>query len=366
MSIFDRKPALRWLTPLAFVAVVGGSTGIYATATAGQPLPELTAEQLLVKLQEAKVDALWGTVVQNADLGLPALPGMGGSDDASLTSLLTGSHQLNVWYSGPDKARLRINSEFGESDVIRNGKDLWHWSYEDKSVTHRTLTHDESAKAGSKAGKLPADLPSTPQEAAKQALGAIDSTTKVSTDPTATVAKRSAYELVLAPQDKGSKISQVKIAVDGETFIPLRVQVIAGDRSAFDVAYSSVNFSRPDDSQFTFTAPPGTKVTEVKPDESAKARAKAHREQDSKARTEADEPKVYGKGWSSVVVSEMGTRADAQGNDQLDQVLESLPRTPDKKGRVLNGTAFAAVITDDGRLAVGAVEPELLYEALTK
>ena len=31
---------------------------------------------------------------------------------------------------------------------------------------------------------------------------------------------------------------------------------------------------------------------------------------------------------------------------------------------LLAGTAFSAVITDDGRLAVGAVKPDLLYRAL--
>ena len=33
-------------------------------------------------------------------------------------------------------------------------------------------------------------------------------------------------------------------------------------------------------------------------------------------------------------------------------------------GRLLAGTAFSVVLTDDGRIAVGAVEPEKLYEAL--
>ena len=33
-------------------------------------------------------------------------------------------------------------------------------------------------------------------------------------------------------------------------------------------------------------------------------------------------------------------------------------------GRLLAGTAFSAVLTDDGRLAVGAVRPEKLYQAL--
>ena len=33
-------------------------------------------------------------------------------------------------------------------------------------------------------------------------------------------------------------------------------------------------------------------------------------------------------------------------------------------GRLLAGTAFSVVITDDGRVAAGAVGPKLLYDAL--
>jgi hypothetical protein len=33
-------------------------------------------------------------------------------------------------------------------------------------------------------------------------------------------------------------------------------------------------------------------------------------------------------------------------------------------GRLLRGTLFSALVTDDGQLVVGAVEPELLYAAL--
>ena len=35
-------------------------------------------------------------------------------------------------------------------------------------------------------------------------------------------------------------------------------------------------------------------------------------------------------------------------------------------GRLLAGTAFSAVWTDDGRLAVGAVRPEVIYQALNR
>ena len=35
------------------------------------------------------------------------------------------------------------------------------------------------------------------------------------------------------------------------------------------------------------------------------------------------------------------------------------------KGRVIDGTLFSAVLTDDGRVAVGAVAPDALFAALS-
>jgi len=34
-------------------------------------------------------------------------------------------------------------------------------------------------------------------------------------------------------------------------------------------------------------------------------------------------------------------------------------------GHLLEGTVFSAVLTDDGRLAIGAVAPSALYDALS-
>jgi len=76
MSIFEKTPALRWAVPaVAAVALVGGGSaisGIHASADAG--LPGRSAAQLLVDVQQARLDGLSGTVVQKSDLGLPSLP----------------------------------------------------------------------------------------------------------------------------------------------------------------------------------------------------------------------------------------------------------------------------------------------------
>ena len=159
---------------------------------------------------------------------------------------MSGTHTLKVWYSGPDKSRLALLGTLGESNVIQNGKDVWTWSSEDNEATHRTIDPDRKAPDAS---ELPSDAPKTPQEAAQRALEALTPSTVVSIDSDVEVAGRPAYELVLAPKDDRSLISQVRVAVDGETSVPLRVQVFASGRTAFEVFYDSVEFARPDDSR---------------------------------------------------------------------------------------------------------------------
>ena len=255
---------MRWLVPfVATVAVIGGGLGVGALAAAADPsLPQRSAAELLVDLQTARLDGLSGTVVQRADLGLPALPNVGGQGSADLTSLIAGTHTLRVWYSGPDKARVALLGALGESDVITNGKDLWIWSSKENKASHRTLTADEAK------GSVPAPdatgMSMTPQQLANLALAAIDPSTEVSTDGSAKVAGRDAYELVLAPRDTASLVGSVRLAIDAIEHVPLRVQVYARGSGAptVEVAFTQVSFARPDDQQFTFNPPPGAKVEE--------------------------------------------------------------------------------------------------------
>jgi hypothetical protein len=49
-------------------------------------------------------------------------------------------------------------------------------------------------------------------------------------------------------------------------------------------------------------------------------------------------------------------------------VLSRLPKVSGKwgSGRLFKGAIFTAVLTDDGRVAVGSVAPDALYKALGK
>lgn len=248
-GLFTSRPALRWLAPVAVLALVltAGTAGTMLRADAAGALPSRTAAQLLVDLQKADPVPFSGTVSQQSDLGLPKLPALdGGSGSSDLSSLVSGSHTLRVWYDGPQRVRLALLGTLGESDVVRNGSDLWLWSSQDRSATHRTLPA-KAKHAAPDASKLPADLPKTPQEAADQALKALDPTTKVTTDGSAKVAGRSAYLLILTPRDTSSLVGQVRLAIDGARHIPLQVQVFAKGASepAFQVGFTSISFTRP-------------------------------------------------------------------------------------------------------------------------
>jgi len=392
MSIFERTPALRWAVPaVTAAALVGGGSAVGGiTAVADGGLPARSAAQLLVDVQKARLDGLSGTVVQKSDLGLPALPVSGhssGQASSDLTSLISGTHTMRVWFAGPDKARMALMGTLGESDVIHNGQDLWVWSSQAKTAKHYVLPTRDALHKGKTAPGAPdvADLPSSPQAAADKALAAISPSTEVTTSGTATVAGRSAYELVLTPKEATSLVGQVRVAIDGKEHVPLRVQIFAKKVAdpVFEVAFSAVDFTRPDAAQFTFKAPPGTTVTEGKAP--AKATGSGGRAV-APSTKRADMPKVVGKGWGSVMVAKLppasSTTGSADGESngdggsngaqadrtagQLMDFATKLPKVSGSwgSGHLMAGKVFSALLTDDGRVVVGAVTPEGLYAAL--
>ena len=397
MSFFIDHPRARWILPVAAVGVIGATAlTVNQSANADSGLPPRTASQLLADVRSSDVSSLSGTVVQTSDLGLPELPGLGGSvgggsSSSSLTSLISGTHTWRVWLDGPTRQRLALIGSNGESDVIHSGRDVWLWSSVDKTAVHHKLSADQ-VQAGSAGKHLPSGLPSggpstlpsgaprTPDEAAAAALAMMDRHTTVTTSGTASVAGRSAYELVLTPKDKTTLVGSVRIAIDSQEHIPLRVQVYSTKLAnpAFEVGFTAVDFAKPDARQFAFTPPAGTKVTESDQLPARKGDASAN---PSPIKPSADAlakmqgtPRIVGSGWSTVVVAPFtlptsqkgagGSAADSAA--QLSGMLKALPTTSGTwgSGHVLQGTLFSLVLTNDGRVALGAVPPDQLYSAL--
>lgn len=337
MSLFR----LRWAVPagvLVIVLVVAGSIAMIR-ANASPTLPPRSAAQLLTDLANSLDTQFSGTVVQKSELGLPSIPTpflAGSSAGPPLTALLNGSNTMRIWYGGPNKVRLALVNSLGESDVIRNGDDLWAWSSADKSAVHIRLDSNGT----------PAPLPSSPAELATDALQLIEPTTKVYTDGTAEVAGRPAYELVLEPRDSAVTIGQVRLAVDAERHIPLRVRVFARgtEAPAFEMGFTRISFDRPDVEQFQFVPPPGTDVGEA----------------DLSTGTDKPEDNISvdrsGSGWTTVLIG----RFELGGSS----IAEALPAVKGTwgTGRLVRSNLFSVLFVDDGRVLAGFVAPERLYE----
>src|SRR5260370_37736999 len=129
----------RWAIPAGALVVTGAVMAgwLISAAQAAPGLPARTPAQLLAEVADSTPPPLTGTVVETASFGLPALPATG--NPASLSSLLTGSHTVRVWYASAGHFRLAVPEQLSESDVIRDGSTAWLWQRTPNNVTKFTL-----------------------------------------------------------------------------------------------------------------------------------------------------------------------------------------------------------------------------------
>jgi len=380
------SPRARWAVPAGVLAAVGAvmAGALISTAQASPALPARTPAQLLAAVagRTGPLPALTGTVVENASLGLPNLPGT--DNPTSAASLLTGSHTVRIWYADPRHFRLAVPEMMSESDLIVNGHTAWYWQSTTNSVTRFPLPAGDHA-AGH--GPGPA-MAITPQQAARQALAAVGPSTRVTVQSNVTVAGEAAYQLVLAPRSPNSLIGQVRIAIDARRNVPLRVQVFArGAHSpAFQVGYTSISFVPPAASNFNFSPPPGAKVkTATMPLNGWSGQAPVNR------KAPAVKPRLMGRDWLTVAVlpasalsqmsgsgsaagvagsaarSAAGTSPGSSGGIQGSALFGVLMRSGTNvhgawgSGRLLHTSLLSILITNNGRVLVGAVTPSVLY-----
>lgn len=326
----------------------------------------------------------------------------GGSADPQqkLMELASGTHTLRVAADGPDKQRVSMVEKAAEYSFVHNGKDVWGYDSGSNSAYHATAPKNpNSAKDRHATGHGLQDA--TPQKAAQQALKAVSDTTSVSVDGTQTVAGRDAYQLVITPKGKGaadSTVDAIRVSVDAKNGVPLKFTLTpkGGGKPVIDTAFTDVDFGKPDAGTFDFKPPKGTKVTEHKAQKDGKALPGGKALPDGKTlpdgkklpdgKTLPDGKKgpgekgkpdmqglnVLGEGWGSVAEIQgpkggLGaSKGGAEGGAQAERMLNSF--TKEAKGDFGTGRVFStrlvnALMTDDGKIYVGAVSKEGLIKA---
>jgi outer membrane lipoprotein-sorting protein len=386
MSSSRRSRRLHWAAPFVVASIIG-LVALAPTLSAGASTPSLaplTPQQLLVKAQQAKVNALSGSIRLTANLGIPnlgSLAAVSGRDSAfSPLSLLSGSHDARVWFDGPDRQRIAMASSLAESDVIHNGADVWTWASSGSVVHHwhSTTTSKKSGKADTEAktGTMP-----TPDQAAKQVLDQITPSTGVTVTTPAYVAGRSVYELVLRPNAAQSTVDHVGIAVDSATGLPLQVSLFAKGATtpALQLGFTSISFSRPAASTFNFSPPPNAHVTTNGSALNAFSNPRTERRQADVAGPsdvgpivgvppqagqsgQSGQTKYAGQDWTSVVIAANSSGLPAQANI----VLRASTAVSGSwgSGRLVQSSLINVLLLDDGRVAIGAVTPAALEAAV--
>ena len=323
----------------AGLVAVGVTAGVVLAAPgagAAPALPPVTPEDLATSVLNAPDPGPFaGTVTLDNALGLPALP--------DLPQAANGTSTARVWSGGDRKGRVALPSDGGERTLVSDGTTQWAWNSADRTVV------------GGPGGPDPAPPPAPPATARK-AIAAQRASSAVAVDGTATVAGRGAYELVLTPAPtERTLLREVRVAVDAEKRIPLRLTVLATGSAdpAVRVGFTDLAFGPQDPALFTFSPPPGAKVTD------APAR-------DAQARPDGT---TVGEGWDAVRIMRRtpATTPDTAAPGAPDLGAVGTPVSgPWGKGRLITSTVGSAILTDDGRVAAGAVPEQVLTEALTR
>ncbi|WP_214364304.1 LolA family protein [Pseudonocardia sp. H11422] len=331
---------------------VAGAVGLGLLAApvgaAAQPeLPPVSPEDLVSSVLAAEPGPFAGTVELDNALGLPALP--------QLPQAANGTSTARVWSGGDHKGRLSLPTAQGERTIVADGTTLWSWNSTDRTVTRTAIGEKQGPQAAA-----------DPTAAATQAIQMLRSTSTVNVDGTAEVAGRPAYELVLAPAPtERTLLREIRIAVDAEKRMPLRFSVLAtgSPEPALQVGFTDITFGPPDPSLFTFTPPPGATVTEAEPGDRAKPTTPT-----PGGTSTSGGPTVVGDGWDTVVI----VKAPAAGPPAEDREAPDLSNLGAPvsgswgSGRLITTTVATAIVTDDGRIAAGAVPEQVLTEALSK
>lgn len=372
----------RWAAPLAVAVAIGGATAARsATADVTPNLPDRTPQQVLALAAQAHVQAMSGTVVSTTDLGLPSLPSSmrGGARDATgrVMALLGGTTTVRYWYDGPSRVRAQVMDQMAETDLVRNGTDVWTYDSRSNAATHLTLPADAHAGSAHPGSGEPDGTPPSPQALAQRVLDAVDPTTKVTLDPPARIAGRDAYVLRVTPRTDATLVRDVTVAVDAKTGLPLRVVVDARGQQApaVDVGYTALQLGTPPAARFDFTPPKDATVTqrtlpqlpahEGKPSDHTGG---AHAWPDKGTASGGDRPTVIGQGWTSVLALPAPTGTGGQAEQlpaQARQLLDAVSQ-PVAGGRLVTTSLLSVLIRDDGRVFVGAVPAPTLEAAAAK
>ena len=396
-----KRTLVRWIPAVLAPALIATTAiGLSVSANATVDLPDKSASQILQLVNTNPDIAFSGKVVKKAQLGLPPmnimpdisqsmideaaknmpeemmdfLPQASAQGSIALAlEFAAGTHRANIYVDGVDKARVQVLDMLSERNFIRNGSDLWFYDASKQVVKHSVISASDEDEAKNQAlalwnansTKLPFDVTS-PAAVADYFLAQAGKDTVFTVGSDAKVAGRGVYQLNMSPKSSGSLVESIALSIDAATGLPLAVSVKAISESApaFEIAFESISFEKPDAANFNFVVPAGAKVEKValpSKQDLEKNSGKALTEEDEKLAS-AELEKLMAQGWAAVVeipADKVPAEISAlKANKLYTELTKSVAG-----GRIFTTALMNIFFADDGRIFAGSVTQQRLLEA---
>jgi outer membrane lipoprotein-sorting protein len=234
-------------------------TGVAVAGAESTPtLPDITASDLLAGLagDQDKPAAVSGDVSWiNSLLGDLPQPA-GGHGGARLPLAADGSGRL--WLSD-DGARVESQGENGDITMVApaGGREAWMYEFRTDTATHLIVEGGDPEAEAPHAASSPVS-----PDAMTALITRLAPTATVEVAGQVMVAGRESYLLRLTPTATDTALAKVEAAIDGERFVPLRLQVFARDVTdpVVSMGFDRISYQPIDPATFAFTPPPGATV----------------------------------------------------------------------------------------------------------
>ncbi|MCU1350894.1 MAG: Outer rane lipoproteinsorting protein-like protein [Acidimicrobiales bacterium] len=370
--------------PFVVVASVAGILAAHRAATDPGPptVPARPVAEVVTLATRPHHEPRSGSFHLTTHLGLPDLGSTapGGGSATSSIGLAAGENRARVWSDGQRRSRIALLQPLAETDWVRDGTKTWVW----RSVGERaTKVAAPTVQAPGIVGALTAgSTVQTPDDLAGHVLALRDAATKLRLLSPTRVAGRAAHQLELTPGVRGSLVERVVVAVDAATGLPLRVSVFARGvgRPVIDDGFTAISFGWPDPSNLTFTPPKTAEALDVStPALLLKAQAERARRFEREGfgrrgdrRGGFPGPPIGGAPAAPIGVTGTGwTQVFSTTDVRFWQLQDLANRGTAVHGRFGTGhlvrtPLVSLLVLDDGRVAVGAVTPDVLEQAMRR
>jgi outer membrane lipoprotein-sorting protein len=230
-------PTRRLWAIVAAVAALAAGGGIAQAALGGSPKPAPKP------LDRAVLDALRAPAVNGITARIRFTNGLlpsGSLPDGSSSPLLAGASG-RLWLTDDGRARLELQSDSGDAQIVLNGDQLRYYDARANTVYRITLPagHGKTERAHHE------QRPTL--EGVRSALYRLSKTWSLSGARPTSTAGRPTYTVRISPRDDGGLLGAAELAWDAEKGLPLRAAIYAQGQSdpvlaleATDISYGPV------------------------------------------------------------------------------------------------------------------------------